>query len=103
MELKPSKDKLGTRRRVVMDGIGGTVLAEDSRNPWATLARGISPGQGQTGKRRRWTADTLGATPPRDGPFQYGAADVAIQKPPKTRQRRNANAGLGGLFGPIRK
>lgn len=97
MKLQPAKDKAST----VMDGIGGTIPREDSRNPWATLARGTMPKQGN--KRRRFAADTLGATPPRDGPFQYGAADVAVQKPPKTRVRRNADATLGGLFGPLRK
>lgn len=96
MELKPTKDKVKLR----YDGLGNVINEEDGKNPWATSSRGINPAQ--SGKRRRWSSDTLGATPPRDGPFSLAAEDVAIQKPPKTRSRRRASAVLGGL-GPVRK
>lgn len=90
MELKPSRDKTGKKPQ--LDGIGNSVLPEDHKNPFATIARGLAPGGGN-GKRRRPFADTLGATPPRDGPFAQGAADIAVQKPPRTRQKRNTDAG----------
>jgi hypothetical protein len=45
----------------------------------------------------------LGATPPRDGPFKYGASDVAVQKPPKTRVKRGAHATIGRPFGPAKR
>ena len=100
MKLQPAKDK--QKIDGVLDGVGGVIPNEDSKNPWATLARGLDP-NGSTGKRRRWASDTLGATPPRDGPWATAAADVAIQKPPKTRAKRNGDAILGGLSGPTRK
>lgn len=96
MELKPT----GKKVKVRYDGLGNVLREEDGNNPWATSSRGINPAV--SGKRRRWAADTLGATPPRDGPFSLAAEDVAIQKPPKTRSRRRASAVLGGL-GPTRK
>lgn len=90
MELKPSRDKAGLKPR--LDGMGRPVRPEDTRNPFAALARGLNPQVGN--RRRRPFADTLGATPPRDGPFGLSATDVAIQKPPKGRQRRRRSAGF---------
>ena len=89
MKLKPSRDKVGVREGPKLDGIGNVVRKGDERNPFATLARGLNP-QGE--KRRRPMADTLGATPPRDGPFAMAAADIAVQKPPRARQRRSRSA-----------
>ena len=97
MELKPTGKKIKLR----YDGLGNVMDEKDGHNPWATSSRGINPAA--SGKRRRWSADTLGATPPRDGPFALAAEDVAIQKPPKTRTKRRGHAALGGLFGPVRK
>lgn len=89
MDLKPSQDKQAKRPK--LDGMGREVRPGDERNPFASLARGTNQ---QGAKRRRWASDTLGATPPRDGPFSPGAADVAATKPPKARQRREMNPGL---------
>lgn len=90
MELKPSRDKAGPRPR--LDGAGRPVLRGDEKNPFAALARGMDrPARNQ---RKRPFADTLGATPPRDGPFSISATDVAVQKPPRGRQKRKRNAGL---------
>ena len=90
MELKPSRDKTGLRSR--LDGMGRPVAKGDERNPFAQLARGMDQPRRQ--QRKRPFADTLGATPPRDGPFSMSAADIAVQKPPKGRQKRKKNAGL---------
>lgn len=90
MELKPSKDKMK------LDGFGRPLARADTKNPFATIARGIDSPVNM--KRRRFAADTLGATPPRDGPFAASAADVAVAKPPRTRarqQRLPAPPGLG--------
>lgn len=89
MELKPSNDKLNVRDRVKLDGTGNPIKKGDERNPFAQIARGIEQ---RGGKRRRPFSDTLGATPPRDGPFAMAAADVAAQKPPRTRKRRSKSA-----------
>lgn len=62
-----------------------------SANPWEAIGKNV--GSPTSNKRRRPFADTLGATPPRDGPFAAGAADIAVQKPPKTRKARNTSAG----------
>lgn len=89
MELKPSRDKMK------LDGFGRPLGKQDSKNPFATIAKGLDA---KGVKRSRFAADTLGATPPRDGAFAPAAADVAVAKPPKarTRQQRIANApGLG--------
>lgn len=90
MELKPTRDKAGLRPR--LDGVGRPVSKEDHRNPFAQLARGLDQPRRQ--QRKRPFADTLGATPPRDGPFAISATDVAVQKPPKGRQMRKKSAGL---------
>jgi hypothetical protein len=90
MKLKPS----GDRQQLIspkLDGMGRPVAKEDMRNPFAQLARGLNP---SSGRKRRPFADTLGATPARDGPFSLGAADVAAQKPPRGRQKRKKSAGL---------
>lgn len=93
MELKPSRDKAGLRPR--LDGMGRRVAKGDEKNPFAQLARGMdAPTRNQ---RKRPFADTLGATPPRDGPFSMGAADIAVQKPPKGRLKRKKNAGTTWL------
>ena len=90
MELKPSRDKPQGRQK--LDGVGNPVAKGDERNPFAALGRGINPGAGN--RRRRPFADTLGATPPRDGPFSMSAKDVAVQKPPKGRKKRKRDAQL---------
>lgn len=96
MELKPTGEKQK------LDGMGRPLAKGEDKNPFATIARAVEAGsmvgprRGQ--KRRRIGADTLGATPPRDGPWSYGAADVAAAKPPKARgrqQRKASNPGLG--------
>ena len=89
VELKPSRDKSQYRPR--LDGVGNRLSEGEYKNPWATLARGLRPAGA---KRHRPMADTLGATPPRDGPWSLPAADVAIAKPPKARSRRAAGPGL---------
>ena len=94
MELKPSRDKQGSRKPVKLDGMGRPIAPGDERNPFAQLAKGVDPRNPTAMKRRRWAADTLGATPPRDGPFSLGAADVAVTKPPRTRRRRNTDPQL---------
>jgi len=76
----------------VLDGVGGHLAPEEHKNPWATLARAVKPPKGN--RRRRFAADTLGATPPRDGPFAFAAQGVAAVNPPKTRVRRSAQPGL---------
>ena len=95
MELKPTKSHQPLRPR--LDGLGNPVRAEDHKNPWAQLARGMEP---QGAKRRKTFVDTLGATPPRDGPFAHPAADVAVTKPPATRRRQQRLPGspAGGIF-----
>jgi len=59
--------------------------AEKAPSPWAGVeaAMGAKPDA-----RRRWASGTLGATPPRDGPFQPQAAELARLLPPVTRQKR---------------
>lgn len=91
MELKPSRDKLGSRKPVKLDGMGRGLGPGEHKNPFASLAKGLEP---RGAKRRRWASDTLGATPPRDGPFSLGAADVAVTKPPKGRARRRTDPQL---------
>jgi len=89
MDLKPTRKKAPWKqdgseeppKPLESIGAGGA-------NPWAMLARHSKMGSGY--KRKRWTSDTLGATPPRDGPFSLGAADVAAINPPKTRTARQA-------------
>jgi hypothetical protein len=57
-----------------------------------------APGLGKpaSAKRVRPFAQTLGDTPPRDGPFAPSAKPVALNFPPKTRvnQYRKKNSGL---------
>lgn len=90
MELKPSRQKQR------LDGFGRPLARSDTKNPFASLARGVETPVGA--KRRRFASDTLGATPPRDGPFALGAADVAAAKPPRTRARQGREpAALGAL------
>lgn len=96
MELKP------TGKKQQLDGMGRPLGPADTKNPFYTIARGLGAGGP---KRRRFAADTLGATPPRDGPFAPSAADVAVAKPPRTRarqQRLAAPLGLG-LKGPVKR
>jgi len=90
MELKPTRDK--TMIKVRLDGVGGRLAPNEYKNPWQSLARGLD--SGGTGKRKRPFSDTLGATPPRDGPFAMGATDVAAVNPPRTRQKRNLDPGM---------
>jgi hypothetical protein len=53
---------------------------------------------GALSRRRRWAAQVLGDTPPRDGPFAQAAAPIAIAFPPKTRQAvRRAPEDPGGI------
>src|SRR5262245_38562445 len=87
MELKPSRDR--ARTKVKLDGAGRPVVKGDERNPFAALARGINPRGVE--RRRRPFADTLGATPARDGPFSVPAAGIAAVNPPKGRKRRGAD------------
>lgn len=89
MEFKPSGDKQK------LDGMGRPLGPQDDRNPFASIARGIETRVGA--KRRRFSADTIGATPPRDGAFAAAAADVAVAKPPKTRSRQQRIANTPGL------
>lgn len=91
MELKPTRDKLGSRKAVKLDGMGRPLAEDEHKNPFASLAKGLGP---RGDKRRRWASDTLGATPPRDGPFAAGAADVAVTKPPRGRARRRTDPQL---------
>lgn len=89
MELKPTKDKAAAKPQ--LNGVGQVLAPGESSNPWATLAKGTVPPSG--GKRRRPFSDTLGATPPRDGPWTLGAIDVALNKPPRTRKNRSRDGG----------
>jgi hypothetical protein len=88
MELKPSQDKQGSRTPSKMLGVGAVVTksGEGWMNPFGVLARGLEP---RGPKRRRWASETLGTTPPRDGPFAFSAVPVARNFPPKSRQRGN--------------
>jgi hypothetical protein len=88
MEFKPSTDKQK------LDGFGRPLGKADTKNPFAAIAKGLGPA-GQ--KRRRFAADTIGATPPRDGAFAPMAADVAVAKPPRTRARQQRIANPPGL------
>lgn len=88
MELKPTGSKVAVKpwdekppKPLESIGAGGS-------NPWAMLARHNKMGAGN--KRKRLGADTLGATPPRDGPFAQSAASVANLLPPSTRTARQA-------------
>jgi hypothetical protein len=82
MDLKPA-NKATAPHRVRYDGREG---AAPAANPWEVVA---SPKMfGADGRRRRWSADTKGATPPRDGPFAPAAGTVAKEMPPQTRRRR---------------
>lgn len=90
MELKPTGKKAGFRPR--LDGMGRPVAKGDEKNPFAQLARGLDRPRDK--RRKRPFADTLGATPPRDGPFSVSAADIAVQKPPRGRQKRKRHASL---------
>jgi hypothetical protein len=94
LELKPSQDKQSPRKKVKLDGVGNRLSEEAEKNPFYTIGRGM---ESRGTRRRRPMADTLGATPPRDGPFAMGAADIAVQKPPKGRQRRTKSAGTTWL------
>jgi hypothetical protein len=89
MELKPSRDKLGTRLSSKATGVGSILDPLKGANPFGPLARGLMP---KGYKRRRWASDTLGATPKRDGPFAPMASVVAPLYPPRGRQRRNFSA-----------
>ena len=99
MELKPTRDRQTPQRKPILDGIGNRLSPDEYKNPWVTLARGISPKAPALGlpnpaarqRQRRWSSDTLGATPPRDGPHSLAAADVAVAKPPRTRKKRSRN------------
>lgn len=101
MELKPSRDKMK------LDGFGRPLGKSDTKNPFASIARGMEAGLGpglgqlpspqQGSKRRRIGADTLGATPPRDGPWAIPAADVAVAKPPRARSRQQRIANAPGM------
>jgi hypothetical protein len=87
MELKPTGKKAPWKgdeeppKPLESIGAGGA-------NPWAMLARHDKMGSGY--KRKRPFSDTLGATPPRDGPWAQSAASVANLLPPKTRTARQA-------------
>jgi len=87
MELKPTGKKAPWKqedeRAKPLESIGA-----GGDNPWEMLARHAKMGPGA--KRSRWSSGTLGATPPRDGPWSLAAADVAILNPPKTRTARQA-------------
>jgi hypothetical protein len=52
-------------------------------------------------KRRRWDAETLGATPPRDGPFARSAEPIARMFPPRMRadprQKQTGVDPFGGI------
>ena len=101
MELKPSRDKMR------LDGFGRPLGKADTKNPFASIARGMEAGMGpglgqlpppqQGSKGRRIGADTLGATPPRDGAFAPMAADVAVAKPPRARARQQRIANAPGM------
>jgi hypothetical protein len=85
MELKPSQDKLGSRKPSSLTGLG-EVVNPQTANPFYTLARSLQPKR--VGDRRRWTSDTLGGTPPRSGPFSPMAQVVAPLYPPRGRARQ---------------
>ena len=89
MELKPTKQK--AQIKPTLDGMGNVVDPDMRNNPFGMLARNTTAA---TGRRRQWT-DTLGATPPRDGPFSQAARDVAVVNPPRSRQRRRRDVTLG--------
>ena len=73
-----------------------SLMMERGQNVNSTVSTGAGvgvdrevPGLGKprSAKRVRPFAQTLGDTPPRDGPFAPGAAVVAVATPPKARQR----------------
>jgi hypothetical protein len=65
-------------------------------NPFEELSGPEGPGVGQprklfttpVGKRRRWDNQTIGSTPPRDGPFAQGAQSIFNLTPPRTRAQK---------------
>lgn len=79
---KPGEEQEKPPKPLESIGAGGA-------NPWQMLARHDKMGA-PLAKRRRWASDTLGATPPRDGPWAQSAASVANLLPPKTRTARQA-------------
>jgi hypothetical protein len=87
VELKPTGkvgwDPEGKKGPKPLESIGA-----GGDNPWEVVNRGAVGAP--AAKRRNWGRASLGATPPRDGPFQASASGIAGLMPPKTRTRRQA-------------
>lgn len=60
------------------------------------------PFTGPLARRRRYAAQVLGDTPPRDGPFAQAAAPVAVAFPPKTRKEQKRAKNDPGGVNPFR-
>jgi len=88
MELKPTRkpgwDPEGKKPIKPLESIGA-----GGDNPWEVVNRGAVGAP--SSKRRNWTRAALGATPPRDGPFQEPASGVAGLMPPKGRVQRQSS------------
>jgi hypothetical protein len=78
MDLKPQNNPAWPQTQVKKE-------MPQAPSPW----RGVEQAFGaKPDARRRWAAETLGATPPRDGPWQLGAKELARLLPPRTRKER---------------
>lgn len=94
MRFEPSKSKPGTP-----NPFQATTEANTQPAGAGVGTPRKRPGIGKpekTGRRVRPFAQTLGDTPPRDGPFAPMAAQVAVAAPPKARvnQARRKTTGM---------
>jgi hypothetical protein len=93
--------------------LGGTQTppAPGGADPFGALARAnapVGPGigtssvVGATNRRRRFAAQVLGDTPPRDGPFAQSAQPIAVAMPPRARREVRRSKGDPGGPNPFR-
>lgn len=79
MELKPQRNaSWPSRQRRGAEG-------DKSPSPWKGLEQALGA---KPSARRRWAAETRGATPPRDGPWAVQAQELGRLLPPRTRKER---------------
>lgn len=88
MELKPTM-KTGHDPEMKKPEKPLSSIGAGGATPWDVVNRNAVGAP--RAKRSNWGYAALGATPPRDGPFQAPAAGIAGMMPPKTRTRRAAD------------